>query len=432
MKLIIVDFLRRRAWLYLLGIFFFGFVDWLWMVNGRDAHGSFIFGGLFMLALLLEQKQGCPGVVTTLPVSRRTTARYYWGVAVLLPVLAIAVTFVLAGLLSFLLFSGPPLAILARSFAAVVLTSLIWAGAGGCLFTFWPPLAREDVGYFMPAWMLLWAAALVFGVFIPDRFDLTKQGPAVWGGAALLGIVLSGVAYARREKLVLGRASRRFRKTRLAGLVSGRIPGPNPMMARFGGMFFKEIGSGLQIGILYPVTMLAYTAVFKRPSDESDALGILLLATSATEPAGIIMSGGLRSLRMLPSSTARLALILLLMPLSRTTVMFAGFGLMQGLNLGHVLNNHPLSFLIPLAGVVGIGSSLSIRFGWYAFPALVVFGAPISVLIYEAVPIVRWPAGVWWFLGAGLMVAAFFLNRYWLRASASYRAPSGDIIGRRI
>ncbi|MGD0813281.1 MAG: hypothetical protein ABSA83_06735 [Verrucomicrobiota bacterium] len=58
-------------------------------------------------------------------------------------------------------------------------------------------------------------------------------------------------------------------------------------------------------------------------------------------------------------------------------------------------------------------------------------GLPASMVIYDTVSNVQWPAAFWWLLGLSLMLAAFFLNRRWLRSSYAYRPSAGDSLQRR-
>jgi len=427
MRPIIVDFFRRRGWLYLAGIFLTGAVDILWMAYGTDVWSCLMFAGLFTVVLLLEQKQGRIGVVATLPVSRRTTALYYWGIGVLLPVLIVAGTFILAGLLSVCWFPGRSFPFLAAHFAVVILASLIWSGGAVCVFTFFSPMARQYLACLMPVWVSLWIAPITIHVFWPSFSRFVKPGSGTWLGAAFLAILLPAVAFVRREKLVFRRV-RQSSGERQSVQATKRTAAFEPLMTGFGGVFFRDMRKSFLVGLFFPALMalivvlfhgnsFCTTPAFTRLYDEYLVISFLYALMVPS------FSWGPRPLRVLPLSTGRLALILWLLPLSCMLGVLVPVVLSQRLSLVRFLDQNSLSFIIPMAGVVCIASSLGIRFGKLgigsAIGGLLIGG---MIFVFPIFGVAKWPAVFWWLPGVGLMAAAFFANRCWLRSSGSYRA----------
>jgi hypothetical protein len=147
----------------------------------------------------------------------------------------------------------------------------------------------------------------------------------------------------------------------------------------------------------------------------------------------MLLCGRLRLLRCLPLSTGRLASVLLLMPLFSVLAIIAGCAVAQWTSLGHCLNRDSATFLIPMTGAVCLASSVMVLCSGSKDVSLIglALGLPASMVIYDTVSNVQWPAAFWWLLGLSLMLAAFFLNRRWLRSSYAYRPSAGDSLQRR-
>jgi hypothetical protein len=193
-------------------------------------------------------------------------------------------------------------------------------------------------------------------------------------------------------------------------------------MARFSGVFFEQVRMGLLIVLCFTAPFL----ILKMPSSESHLVLPWLFAFC---PLGtsVHLSGGVRLLRSLPLSAGHLALTLLLLPFLTILAMVAALGILEIVYPGHFLSPHSCSYLIPMSGTVCIASSLYLPFtGQSNRFILMLLGMVASLVVIETVANVDLPATFWWLLGLGLMAAAFFLNRHWLRSSASYRPSAAN------
>ena len=415
MKQIIADFLRRWWGGYLLAVLFVAAVS-----VAMDLEGGFTFVGILMLPFAFELGRRPVGVLAALPVSRKTIALSYWRLAVLLPVLLMAGIIALDALLfrSF--------AVSWKSAAMILFGSLAFAGSGFCLFTFISQDDREgNPGDFSVICLgSLWFCSVMFSIFRSTFLDVKTQSPVVYL-VGLIGLLLTVWGYSRSEKLVFGRAMKRPGGGRLSVQAPKRIPSLKPRMARFGGVYFDVVWSAFLFGLVFPIFLL----LFKTPTSEHQNFWLCLFMYGAMGSA-MLLYGGLRLLRSLPLSTSQLALALLLMPLFSILAGIAGLAVMQWINLGHFLSRDSATFLIPMTGAICIASSLIVPFGGNGKILAMLLALMASLVIFATISNVHWPAAFWWLLGFSLMLAAFCLNRHWLRSSYSYRPSAGDFLRR--
>jgi hypothetical protein len=414
MKLIMADFMRRWWGVYLLAALFVGMIDAV-----MDLKAGSIFVGIFMVPFAFELGRRPVGVLATLPVRRKTVALSYWCLAVLLPVLLMAGTMALVVLLF------PSVAFSWKSAATILFSSLALTGASYCSFT---GISLDETGsdpgdFLMMLFMGLWFPATVFGGFLPTFFEITEQNPVAYLSAALLGLILTALGYSRSEKLVCGRPRKRPGGAQTSAPASRQIPAPKPGMARFGGVLFAQARFGFFLGLFCP----AFLLIFRMRFGEGQFFWPWLFAFCTLASAGLL-SGGARLLRSLPLSAGHLAWTLLFLPISGILGVIAALGMLEFVFPGHFFAPSPCSFLIPMAGAVCFASSLFLPFGGRGDRfAVLPLAMLASFVIFDTVENARWPSVFWWLLGLSLIVAAFFLNRHWLRSSHSYRPSTGGI-----
>lgn len=412
MKLIIADFLRRWWGGYLLAALFVGT-----MAAVMNFEASFTFVGILMLPFAFEQGRTAFGVMKTLPVSRRTIALSYWSVGVLLPVILMTVSIALVSLL--FVSSGISL----KDVAMTLFGSLAFAGSVFCMLTFvsgvkgWSDFLVICLG-------TLWFWSVMFSSFHQEFLAATTQSPVVYL-VALIGLLLTVWGYSRSEKLLFGRTTKYPADGQYHAQSSKRIPAPKKGMARFGGVFFEVARSGFLFGLFY-FGLLALFKIRPTATDEKSDWPFLFMF-GGMGGAGLF-SGGVRLLRSVPLSVGHLALNLMLMPLFSILAAITGVAVIQWLNLGHFLSSDSANFLIPMTGAICFASSFMVRHsasgnGYIVAMAL---GFPASWVVFDTVAHVKWPAAFWRLLGLGLIAAAFFLNRHWLRSSASYRPSAAS------
>ena len=423
MKRIILDYLRRWWVAYPINLITLPFVGGIAALVGPEGSLSFVLLFIlpFMLPFTFELGRRPVGVMMALPVSRKVVALSYWCIAVLLPALLMAGTVALAGLLF------PSASISSKSVAEILFGSLAFAGSSFYSFTlFLPDQKGSDPDKFMAilVWALFIPAAILIGSYLFPLRSVTTRSPAdfLWGS---LGLFLTVWGYLRSERLVSGRTRKRPGGGQQPARVSKRILTPKPCMARFGGLFFEVARRGFLFVLIYTTVVLA----LGKPGRGPNFFWPLLIAFG-TMGSVALLSSGMRMLRSLPLSSGRLALTLLLMPLASILGMIAATAIAQWITRGHFLGADSAIFLIPMAGIVCITSGLAIRYGKDG-PIIAMGLAMLSSLVLAgAVSAAHWPAAFWCLLGLCLMVAAFFLNRHWLRSSYSYRPSTGGFARR--
>jgi hypothetical protein len=415
MKLIILDFLRRWFGAYLLAVLFVAAVS-----ATMDLEGGFTFVGVLMLPFAFELGRSPVGVMATLPVSRRTIALSYWCVAVLLPVV------LMAGIVALdtLLFRS--FAVSSKSAVMVLVGSLAFAGSAFCLFTF---ISQDDSegnpGNFLVICLwALWFLSTMWGIVHQKFLDVTTNSPVVYL-TGLIGLLLTVWGYSRCEKLLFGRARKRPDGDQYPAQAPKRMPDHKPGIARFKGVLFDVLWRSFLV-VLF---VSAFSLIFKIHYGEDHMFWPILFAFGGVGVAGLL-SGGMRLLRSLPQSAGQLALILLLMPILSILAIIAGVAIIQWINPGQFPSHYSASLMIPMAGAVCIASSLIVPFGRDGNLLGFVLALTASLVICDTIPNLQWPAAFWWLLGFSLMLAAFFLNRHWLRSSYAYRPSTGDFLRR--
>ncbi|MGP8201570.1 MAG: hypothetical protein ACLQU4_18935 [Limisphaerales bacterium] len=311
----------------------------------------------------------------------------------------------------------------------ILLGALALAGSGFCLFTFISQDDGEDNADNVLVICLgtLWFLFTMYGLCDQRVLNGTPKSP-VFYLAGLIGLVLTVWGYSRSETLGFGH----YRKHKDGWHFSVRAPrqisSRKPGTERFGGVLFNVVWRAFLAGL--GVTMFIRLFGIRIEGDQS--CWPFLITFSATGCAVFLSSGGLRLLRCLPLSTCHLASVLLLIPLFSVLAVVAGLAVVQLTNLGHFLNRDSATFLVPMTGAVCLASSVMVLCSGSKDVNLIglALGLPASMVICDTVSNVKWPVALWWLLGFSLMLAAFFLNRHWLRSSYSYRPSTGGFLRR--
>lgn len=410
MKQIIVDFLRRWWGGYLLAMLFVGILAAL-----MDMEASFTFVGVLILPFVFEQGRRPFGVMTTLPVSRSVIALSYWCVAVILPVVLMTGSIALVALL---LHSS---AISLKDLAMILFGSWAFAGSVFCLLTFVSQV-KGGSDSLVISLGTLWFFSCMLSIFHHEIREVTTQTSVVYL-TGLIGLLVTLWGYSRSNKPLFGRATKYPGDGRHVAQSPKPIPAPQPGMARFGGFLFDTVWRGFLAGLLLSTFLL----VFKVSINEDASIWPYVFTFGGLGSVGL-MCEAMRFLRTLPLSARRLALTLLFMPLFSIVPIIAGVAMIKWFNPGLFLI--PASLMIPMVGAVCCASSLMVRFGKNGYLFAMLLGLLASEVICKTVSDVKWPAVFWWLLGLCLMAAAFFLNRHWLRSSASYRPSTGGLLRR--
>jgi hypothetical protein len=418
MKQIMEDFWWRWWEAYLLAVLFVGAVAAL---MGLGA--SFPFVGVLMLPFMFELGRRPLGVMMTLPASRRTIALSYWCLAVFWPMLLMTGSVTLARLL---LHSS---VISVKDVALLLFASLIFAGSSFCFCTF--ALQDRRGNYqesFLGSWVTFWFCPTMFILFLPELFAVTTPSTIIYL-AALVGLPLTVWGYLRSEKLLVGCPSKHPVGGRPFVPAPEPIPSRQPGVARFGGVFFDAARRAFLFGLGCTALSLVFHA---RLTEDNEFFWPFLLAYGGIGFV-TLLSGGTRLLRSLPLSVGGLAMNLLLLPILGLLASVAGVATLQCFNMVHLLTRDSATFLIPMTGAICFASSFRVRYSGFLSGSSIAMalGGLAALVIFHTVADAKWPAAFWSLLGLLLMVAAFFLNRHWLRSSYSYRPSTGDFLQRR-
>jgi len=408
MKIIILDFLRRWFGVYVIGVLF----AVVTLVGSKLAAG-FTLAVFLMLPLSFELRGRPAKVIMTFPVSRGIISLSYWLLAVLLPVLLLAVALTLVRLMF------PSLTLSPKNAAAILLDSLALGGTTFCFFTFISQENRVRVPNIIPmfcasTWICCW------GLSRQGFSYLTMANPVVYL-TVLTGFLFTFWGYVRAEKLLIASAATPLQVKRPSLHLSTRAPSLKPRMMGFPAIFFELARTIFLVGLVYAAVILLLN--FRHVLREAVWCGLFSICVAGSSR---VLTGGTRFLRSLPLSTDRLAFCLLLLTMVSLTSAILAVGVLHFVSSNQVFVPQAASFLIPMAGSICVVSSLCLPLSGDFSRFVLPFGILAPLAVFELVSNTHWPAAFWWILGFCLIAAAFFLNRHWLRSSLSYRRPVGD------
>jgi hypothetical protein len=396
MKNIIADFLRRWWWCYLI-LFFL-----VTLCTAADPRTSAEFVCFLVLPFAFELWRSPVKAMTTLPVSRRTIALSYWSLAVLLPVLLMSAIIAL----EILLFHS--VAISLKNAVVMLFGSLLFVGSFYCYLTSIPPHDKTRDRNDSPQ-VFCCILCMNMALFASRFFLYAKKHGWIIYLAGLTGLFLTILGYLRAEKLVSGPVGEK--RMQPPGKTQKNIPPAR--VARFGGVFLNIIWIGILMGFL----VATWARIF---NSSGNALSFFYaLALGSVFPVALF-GGQLRLWRSLPLSTRQLAAILSLMPLASVLAMLAGLAIVWWIVPGRFLNVFfVFSCTMSMVGAICIASSFAVPFGEADLGWVLAY--LFAIVIINIIPYTHWPAAFWWLLGLSLILASYFLNRHWLRSSASYR-----------
>ena len=440
MHVLILDFLRRR-WSMLALIAIFSAVQ---IAFGN----SLIVAPFVFVALLVDAGRGLFRTVRPLPVSRRAQATAWWFLAVLLAPLFAAIAnpigaFAYEALYHPIMFAlpaaegvVPTLAPMPRTFDPwFVAVVNVWISLGYAAFAFllWSALPTAAArtrgetiwqGLIGACWGLSMSAPILF------MFILPKTVAAVTGWHWLLFAlvpVLALISYVAAPDVV-ERRSTVFNAARLqpdAAPVptAGGLTGA-PLLVTM--VVFRTLAMLVLMSAVQMLVLRFIGGAFHRGAGEVAAvtraaciqIGAMAVLLGATVSFRLEM----RSLRVLPISTARLAALLLSIP---AAVAVAG-ALLIGLFIALCGGAFPgrvtfiaYAFIIAGAGALGIAAFLRAA-GWRIFPLMLCPALASVALMF--VPGHELPLAM---AGAGTFAVAAWLLLRGLRRSSAFYQPRG-------
>lgn len=438
MHLLILDFLRRRWWvLALIGLF-----SALQLASGN----SLVVTPFVLLALLVDVGHGLFRTVRPLPVSRRAQATAWWCIAVLLAPLLAAFANPIGAFIYEALYHPimialpaaegvvPTLAPMPRTFDPwFVAVVNVWISLGYAAFAFllWSALPTTAArtrgetilqGCIGACWGLSMSAPMLF------MFILPKTVAAVTGWHWLLFAlvpVLALLSYVAAPDVV----ERRSTVVKAARVLPDAAPVPTtggltgaPLLVTM--VVFRTLAGLVLVSAVQMLVLRFIGGAFHRGAGEVAAvtrsaciqIGGMAVLLGAAVGFGLEM----RSLRVLPMSTARLAALLLSIPaaLAVASALLIGFFIALG---GGAFPGRATfvayAFIIAGAGALSIAAFLHAS-GWRIVPLMLCPALTSVALMF--VPGHELPLGM---AGAATFaVAAWWLMRGLRRSSTFYRA----------
>jgi hypothetical protein len=440
MKRVILDYFRRRAWLFILGGLIqiaLGFAQAFFAARGQENPVNiFQFQiGAFLGALILsfDLQRGLARTMVSLPLTYAQLGRAWWLATVALPGLGLGGLMALGVGIYHLFHPGRPMAW--DVFAGNLLVLLLTLGVGFTLVFNMAQGARAST-FWQRALHI--GSGLLWGLSLGGGFLITKNISAHPGRLVFLlvfGVVLTVIGCVRAGAFARARAST------IAGSQSGSSgPERSSSLSGVTGLplfVIQNAGRGFLIGlamlVVIPVIVkiqgqATWPAILRQSSGSSGSPFWLVL-TFAMIPA--IMQ--LRHLRTLPISSGRLAgvlISLLLLPvLALGVVSTTVCGLVAG-ETAAINAARTLLLSLPAAVLsVAIITWLGFRTRTYLLVGATMLISQIGTLIWltpsrtVAAPLSLPQTAL---VVAAAVVLAFYLTRLALRRGTSaYRAPLG-------
>ena len=424
MKQIVLDFLRRWAWLYIAGFI---------LASGLDVMGAYVpsfgvftpyflapmLGPLFVLGF--DLMRGVAGVTVALPISARKVGVGYWIVGVCVPAVLLSLALVVATIVGWLF--NPPIP---SGWEQVAWTFVISFLICGCIFfvlTFFKVGPQEGFWNNVVAGLAgaLWGLGAFAGIGVKYLLDFRKHDAVTISSATCVALVFTVLGFLRCDEVVRSRARIRLAQRgapRRSAAVGTAIESTKSGLSGFPYMFLQSIKFSLGTAL----GMLLFGALIRTFMPVSSAFVEFMLIFCALIPCLQYVSG-LRQLRALPISLDGLAVTLFLLPLVNFSLCLGILFLVKAIVGSGTFNLTPaaLTFAGAIASLV---NAVIVRFGLKSLP----FGVVISVMLLFALPmdLLGLPVAGYCALTAAVMIAAYAILRSSLRSSNLYRLPAGS------
>jgi hypothetical protein len=424
MKRIVLDFLRRWAWLYIAGFI---------LALGLDVLGAYVpsfgvftpyflapmLGPLFVLGF--DLMRGTAGVAVALPVSARKVGVGYWIVGVCVPAALLSLSLVVAtiGVWSF----NPPIP---SSWEQAGSTFLISFLICGCIFFV---LTVFKVGPQEGLWNNVvnglagacWGLGAFAGIGVKYLLDFQKHDAVTITSVTCVGLVFTVLGFLRCEEVVRSRARIRLAQRgspQRSGAVSLSIESTKSGLTGFPYMFLESLkfSFGMALG------MILFGALLRTFVPVNSMFIQYMLVICALIPCLQYVSG-LRQLRALPVSLDGLAVTLFLLPLVSFALCLGIIFLVNAI-MGFGMFNITPATLVFTGAIASLANAMVVRYGPKSLP----FGLVIGIMFLFALPmdLLRFPVAGYCALSGALMIVAFAVLRSSLRCSNMYRLPAGS------
>jgi hypothetical protein len=423
MKRIVLDCLRRWAWVYVAG--FILAVGMNFLAAFFPPFGVFtpyflapMLGPLFVLGF--DLMRGTAGVAVALPVSTRKVGAGYWIVGVCVPAALLSLALIVAGILVWP-FNAP----ISSSWEQVASTFVISLLICGCIFfilTFFKVGPQEGLWNNIVAGLAgaLWGLGAFAGIGVKYLLDFRTHDAVTITSVACVALVFTVLGFLRCDEVVRSRARIRLaqrRSPRRSGAVATVTESTKSGLSRFPYMFLESFKFTLGMTAVLVITG-ALLRFFR--GDTMFVLYTLLLC--ALLPS-LRYLPGLRQMRALPLSLNGLAFTLFLLPLVNFCLCLALLLAVEAVTATGTFKAAPAAVLLS-AALTSIGNAMIVRFGPKSFYVAVAIG--IMVLSTVPMEVLRIPPTIYSAVSAIALLAAFAILRSSLRSSNLYRLPAGS------
>jgi len=416
MRLIVLDYLRRWSWLYVLGFI---------LALGLDVVGAYVpsfgvftpyflapmLGPLFVLGF--DLMRGSAGVTISLPISARKVGIGCWVVGVCVPAVLLSLALVVATIVARLL-NAP----LSSNVEQVALTFVISFLACGCIFfvlTFLKVGPQEGVWNNVVAALAggCWGLGAFAGIGAKFLLDFRKHDAVTITSVAGAALVFTVLGFLRCDEVVRSRARIRLVQqgsSRRSGSAVAAIESAKSKLSGFPYMFLESIkyGLGMALGLILLGALLRAFMLVNSPFIQYALLICALLPS-------LRYCVGLRQLRVLPISLDRLAAILFFLPLVNFSLCLGLFAFVEAITAAGMFNVTPAALWLT-AVTASLGNAMVVRFGPKSLPIAFVLG----IIALREIPTLASYA-----VSTALMIAAFAILRGSLRSNNLYRVPVG-------
>ena len=421
MKHIVLDCLRRWAWVYVAG--FILAVGMSFLAAFFPPFGVFtpyflapMLGPLFVLGF--DLMRGAAGVTIALPVSARKVGVGYWIVGVCVPAVLLSLALVVASI-TVRPFNPP----IPSSWDQVGSTFAISFLICGCIFfvlTFIKVGPQEGLWNNVVAGLAggLWGLGAFAGIGIKYLLDFRKHDAVTITSVTCVALVFTVLGFLRCEEVVRSRARIRLAQrvsSRRSGAVSLATESTKPGLTGFPYMFLESIKFSL--GMALGLTLFGFILRTFIPVN-SPFIQYTLLACALLPSLRYFV--GLRQLRALPISLDGLAAILFFLPLVNFSLCLAVLAIVEAITATGTFNAPPATLWFT-AAITSVGNAMLVRFGPKSLP----IAFAIGIMCLFAIPTKLLLAS--YAVGAAVLIAAFVILRSALRSSNLYRLPAGTV-----
>ena len=424
MKRIVLDFLRRWAWVYVAG--FILAVGMNFLAAFFPPFGVFtpyflapMLGPLFVLGF--DLMRGVAGVTVALPVSARKVGVGYWIVGVCVPAVLLSLALAVA-IITVSPFNPPILSSWEQVGWIFVISFLIC----GCIFfvlTFFKVGPQEGFWNNIVAGLAgaLWGLGAFAGIGVKYLLDFRKHDSVTMASVTCVALVFTVLGFLRCDEVVRSRARNRLAQSgprRRSGAVGAGTESTKSGLSGFPYMLLEST----RFSLGFAAGLVLFGLVLRSFLNVNSMFVQYTLVFCALFPCLQHVSG-LRQMRALPVSLDGLAVALFLLPVVNFSLCLGMILLVEAIAGFGTFNITPAT-LVFTGAIASLANAMIVRFGPKSLP----FGLVISVMFLFALPmdLLRLPVALYCALSGALMLAAFAILRSSLRSSNMYRLPAGS------